>query len=247
MRTARLAARIWLPEDAETKPVPGLLEYIPYRKSDYTSPRDALRQPYLAAHGYAVVRVDMRGSGDSDGVLLDEYLPQEKADGLEVLAWIAAQPELDAERVVVTGRSYGGYMVLASLAHFGDRLCAGIEAAGIANFNSFLEQTESYRQARRREEYGDERDPVQRAKLAEISPLTRVGEITKPMFVITGANDPRVPNSEADQMVAAIRANGGEAWHLVASDEGHGFAKKANSDYAFLAQLMFWQEHLLSE
>ena len=98
-----------------------------------------------------------------------------------------------------------------------------------------------------RVEYGDERDPKQRAKLIEISPLTRVGEISKPMFVITGANDPRVPKSEADQMVAAIRAKGGEAWHLVAADEGHGFRKKANADYAFLAQLMFWKKYLLGE
>ncbi len=80
-----------------------------------------------------------------------------------------------------------------------------------------------------------------------ISPLTRVDEITKPMSVITGANDPRVPKSEADQMVAAIRRDGGEAWHLIASDEGHGFQKKVNQDYAFLAQLAFWQNYLLEE
>lgn len=113
---ARLAARIWLPEDAETNPVPGLLEYIPYRKSDYTAPRDALRQPYLAAHGYAVVRVDLRGSGDSDGVLLDEYLPQEQADGLEVLAWMAAQPWCTGN-LGMMGISWGGFNSLQIAAH----------------------------------------------------------------------------------------------------------------------------------
>lgn len=88
---------------------------------------------------------------------------------------------------------------------------------------------------------------MQRAKLMEMSPLSRVDEIEKPMFVITGANDPRVPKSEADQMVDAIRANGGEAWHLIAGDEGHGFRKKANADYNWLAQTVFWEKHLLAE
>ena len=88
----RLAARIWLPEDAEDDPVPAVLEYIPYRKSDGTAVRDSVRHPWLAGHGYAAVRVDMRGSGDSNGVLHNEYLPQEQDDALEVLAWLAAQP-----------------------------------------------------------------------------------------------------------------------------------------------------------
>ena len=81
----QIAARIWMPADAETNPVPALLEHIPYRKSDYTSLRDAKRQPYLAGHGYAVVRTDMRGSGDSDGFLYDEYLRQEQDDAIEIL------------------------------------------------------------------------------------------------------------------------------------------------------------------
>ena len=77
--------------------------------------------------------------------------------------------------------------------------------------------------------------------------MRNANEIEKPMFVITGANDPRVPKSEADQIVAAMRANGHEAWHVVAADEGHGFAKKVNADYAFLAQLAFWEKHLLGK
>src|SRR3569833_494198 len=88
---ARLAARIWLPDDAEQRPVPAVLEYIPYRKNDGTLLRDAPIHGYFAGHGYASVRVDLRGSGDSDGVLLDEYLPLEQSDGLEVLRWLAAQ------------------------------------------------------------------------------------------------------------------------------------------------------------
>ncbi|WP_296722273.1 prolyl oligopeptidase family serine peptidase [Erythrobacter sp.] len=160
---------------------------------------------------------------------------------------VRADPAVDAARVGLAGGSYGGYMCYAAAVQLKDKLTATQCTVAISNFVSFLENTNPYRQDLRRVEYGDERDPVQRAKLTEISPLTRVDEIAKPMFVITGANDPRVPKSEADQMVAAIRANGGEAWHLVAADEGHGFRKKDNTDYAFLSQLMFWEEHLLGE
>jgi dipeptidyl aminopeptidase/acylaminoacyl peptidase len=154
---------------------------------------------------------------------------------------------IDADKIGLTGGSYGGYMCYAAAVQLKDKLRATQCTVAISNFVSFLENTNPYRQDLRRVEYGDERDPKQRAQLTRISPLSRVGEINKPMFVITGANDPRVPKSEADQMVAAIRANGGEAWHLVAANEGHGFAKKENADYAFLAALTFWRKHLLGE
>lgn len=160
---------------------------------------------------------------------------------------VRADPAVDAARVGLTGGSYGGYMCYAAAVQLKDRLTATQCTVAISNFVSFLENTNPYRQDLRRVEYGDERVPAQRAKLMEISPLTRVNEIEKPMFVVTGANDPRVPKSEADQMVAAIRAGGGEAWHLVAADEGHGFRKKANSDYQFLSQLVFWEKHLLGQ
>jgi uncharacterized protein len=104
----RLAARIWLPEDAEADPVPAVLEYLPYRKTDGTAFRDARRQPYLAGHGYAAVRVDMRGTGDSDGVLTDEYTQQEQDDALEILAWIAEQPWCTG-KLGMWGISWGGF------------------------------------------------------------------------------------------------------------------------------------------
>ena len=104
----RLAARIWLPVDAESNPVPAILEYLPYRKNDGTAPRDARLHPYFAAHGYAAVRVDMRGSGDSDGILRGEYLPQEQEDALEILAWIAAQPWCSGS-IGMMGISWGGF------------------------------------------------------------------------------------------------------------------------------------------
>ncbi len=156
-------------------------------------------------------------------------------------------PALDRNRVAVTGGSYGGYMCYASAIRFGDRLRAANCVVAISNFVTFLENTQSYRRDLRRVEYGDERDPAQRAQLTAISPLTRVSELRIPLMVVTGANDPRVPQSEADQMVAAVRAAGRPAWHLIGQNEGHGFAKKENQDYNFWVNLMFWQQHLLGE
>ena len=160
---------------------------------------------------------------------------------------LSADPAIDAQKMGVQGGSYGGYMCYASAIRYGARLKGANCIVAISNFVTFLENTQSYRRDLRRVEYGDERDPKQRAKLIAISPMTRVKELTIPLLVQTGANDPRVPKSEADQMVAAVRANGREAWHVVAADEGHGFAKKANRDYAFLAELTFWQNNLLGD
>ena len=112
----RLAARIWLPVEAEQNPVPAILEYLPYRKDDGTAIRDRVIHEYFAGHGYASVRVDMRGSGDSDGLLLDEYLPQEQQDALEVIAWIASQPWC-AGKVGMMGISWGGFNSLQVAAH----------------------------------------------------------------------------------------------------------------------------------
>ena len=106
-----LAARIWLPEDADKQPVPAILEYLPYRKRDGTYERDALTHPYLAGHGYASVRVDLRGSGESSGLLFDEYAKQEQDDGLEVIAWLAAQPWCSGV-VGMMGISWGGFNAL---------------------------------------------------------------------------------------------------------------------------------------
>ena len=160
---------------------------------------------------------------------------------------LAKDVGLDASRFGLTGGSYGGYMCYAAAVQFGDRLRATNCIVAISNFVTFLENTQSYRRDLRRVEYGDERDPAQREKLLAISPLTRVNEIKKPMMVITGANDPRVPQSEADQLVKAIRDNGGSAWHLVGTNEGHGFAKKENIDYQFWTSLLFWKKNLLAE
>lgn len=207
---------------------------------------------YLNELGIGLFFPNVRGSTGYGKVFVSlDNGPFKREDSVRdmeaLLDAVRAHDRVDAGKVGLTGGSYGGYMCYAAAVQLKDKLAATQCTVAISNFVSFLENTNPYRQDLRRVEYGDERVPEQRAKLIEISPLTRVNEIEKPMFVITGANDPRVPKSEADQMVAAIRANGGEAWHLVAADEGHGFAKKANSDYAFLAQLAFWKSHLLGE
>jgi dipeptidyl aminopeptidase/acylaminoacyl peptidase len=144
--------------------------------------------------------------------------------------------------VIVYGGSYGGYMVLASLVHFDARLLGGVSIVGISNFVTFLENTESYRRDLRRVEYGDERDPEMREFLKNISPLNNAVRITSPLFVAQGYNDPRVPYTESEQIVRAVRANDVAVWYLLAMDEGHGFAKKANRDYFQAATVMFFRE-----
>ncbi len=154
---------------------------------------------------------------------------------------------LDGAKMAVQGGSYGGYMCYASAIRYADRFKAADCIVAISNFVTFLENTQSYRRDLRRVEYGDERDPKQRTKLIEISPLTSVNSLSIPLLVVTGGNDPRVPQSEADQMVAAVRRNGRSAWHLVGTNEGHGFGKKENQDYQFWTELMFWKANLLGE
>jgi dipeptidyl aminopeptidase/acylaminoacyl peptidase len=146
---------------------------------------------------------------------------------------------------MVSGGSYGGYMSLAVATHYADRIAGSIDVVGISNFVSFLQNTESYRRDLRRVEYGDERDPAMRDFLMRISPLTNASKITKPLFVVQGRNDPRVPYTEAEQIVAKVRANGTRVWYLRAENEGHGFARKDNADFQFYATVLFMRETLL--
>ena len=204
---------------------------------------------YLNELGIAVIFPNVRGSSGygKEFLELDNGAKREDAvkDVGALLDWIAGNPELDARRVAVSGGSYGGYMALAVMTNYPDRLCAGVDFCGISNFVTFLESTAEYRRDRRRAEYGDERDPAMREFLNRISPLTNVGKIKKPMFIVQGQNDPRVPVTEAEQMVKAIRDNGVEVWYLRAKDEGHGFAKKTNRDYYNQAFIMFLEKFLV--
>jgi dipeptidyl aminopeptidase/acylaminoacyl peptidase len=164
-----------------------------------------------------------------------------------LLDWIATQPDLDASRVMVAGGSYGGYMVLASLVHYSPRLRCAFDTVGISNFVTFLENTSEYRRDLRRVEYGDERDPKLRAYLESIAPANHADKMTRPLLVAQGANDPRVPLAESDQIVAKVQANGVPVWYLVGKNEGHGFQKKDNSDYLRVTLIEFMRKYLLGE
>lgn len=194
--------------------------------------------------GFAVVAPNLRGSSGygksyqalDNGMLRDDVVKDLGA----VIVWVSSQSTFDAKHVAVAGASYGGFLALAALANYGDRLIGGVDLSGIADFISFLTNTAPYRQSLRRAEYGDERDPEMRAFLRRISPLTNADRISKPLLVVHGKNDPRVPLSEAEQVVARLRSRGGEVWYLQAKDEGHGFRKKQNRDayYRTFAQFI---------
>jgi dipeptidyl aminopeptidase/acylaminoacyl peptidase len=191
-------------------------------------------QYFAGVLGATVILPNVRGSTGYGRRYADLDNAEKREDSVKdigaLLDWIAAQPNLDKNRVAVYGQSYGGYMSLAVSTHYADRLVGSVERYGISDFASFLKNTEAYRRDNRRAEYGDERDPKMQAVFKRIAPLANVAKITKPMLVMQGANDPRVPKSESDQVVAGIRANGVETWYVVFADEGHGFLKKPNND-----------------
>lgn len=205
---------------------------------------------YLNELGVALIFPNVRGSSGYGKTFLkldNGYLREDSVKDIgALLDWIATQPDLDSDRILVTGGSYGGYMSLAVAVHYCDRIRAAIDIVGISNFVTFLENTEAYRRDLRRVEYGDERDPAMREFLLRISPLNNADKIQKPMFVIHGANDPRVPLSEAEQIVETLQAGNVPVWYLVAKDEGHGFSKKPNIDYQFYTTILFIQEFLLN-
>jgi dipeptidyl aminopeptidase/acylaminoacyl peptidase len=204
---------------------------------------------YLNELGVAVLYPNVRGSTGYGKTFLTLDNGFKREDSVKdigaFLDWVAKDAGLDAERIAVMGGSYGGYMTLASLVHFSDRLRCGIDVVGISSFVTFLKNTQDYRRDLRRVEYGDERDPAMAGHLERISPLNNVTKIRKPLFVVQGQNDPRVPVTEAEQMVKAIRDQGGVVWYLMAKDEGHGFGKKKNADFQFLSMIGFLQEFLL--
>jgi len=206
---------------------------------------------YLNELGIAVVYPNVRGSSGygKTFLTLDNGLKREDSvkDIGALLDWIGAQPYFDASKVAVMGGSYGGYMVLASLIHHGQRIKAGVDVVGISNFLTFLKNTQDYRRDLRRVEYGDERDPEMRAFLEKISPSNHASKISQALFVVQGKNDPRVPLAEAEQIVKAVRENGGKVWYLMAKDEGHGFARKRNQDFQFLSTILFLQDFLLAQ
>ncbi len=205
-------------------------------------------QMWLQELGVALLIPNVRGSSGygKTYVQLDNGFKREDSvkDIGALLDWIAGEESLDSDRVAVFGGSYGGYMVLAASVHYSDRLAAAVDIVGISNFVTFLQNTQDYRRDARRQEYGDERDPAMYEHLQKISPLNQVDKIKIPMLVVQGENDPRVPVTEATQLVNAMRANGQAVWYMNALNEGHGYRKKENRDVYQEVTAMFLAKYL---
>ncbi|HUE16240.1 MAG TPA: alpha/beta fold hydrolase [Planctomycetaceae bacterium] len=232
----KIPAYIYRPRGASREtPVPVLISIHGGPEGQYRPFFSGLEQFFINELGFAVIAPNVRGSAGYGKT----YLKLDNADKREdsvrdiggLLDWIATQPDLDAKRVAVMGGSYGGYMVLASLTHYSERIRAGVDIVGVASFNTMLKTTSAYRRDLRRAEYGDERDPKMQAFFRRTDPLNNAGSIHSALLVAHGRNDPRVPFSEAEQIVAKVRANGNTVWTVYADNEGHGFQKKANRDY----------------
>ncbi|HEY0781571.1 MAG TPA: prolyl oligopeptidase family serine peptidase [Thermoanaerobaculia bacterium] len=253
-------------EHRKTRTIPAFVYYPPADRfpgprpvvlSIHGGPEGQARPAFQGGNSYLVnelgvvlVYPNVRGSsGYGKGYLkLDNGEKREDSvkDIGALLDWVKTQPALDASRVMVSGGSYGGYMTLATLTFYSDRLRCGFDTVGISNFVTFLKNTQEYRRDLRRVEYGDERDPKMREFLERISPANHADRIKVPLLVAAGANDPRVPVTESDQIVAAIKKNNVPVWYVVAKDEGHGYQKKSNTDYLRAAEIAFIREHLLA-
>jgi dipeptidyl aminopeptidase/acylaminoacyl peptidase len=198
--------------------------------------------------GVAVIAPNVRGSAGYGKTYLKLDDKEKREDAVRdiggLLDWIASQPRFDAKHVAVMGGSYGGYMVLASLTHFSDRIRSGVDIVGVASFNTMLKTTSAYRRDLRRVEYGDERDPKMQAFFRRTDPLSNAEKIHSELLVAHGRNDPRVPFSEAQQISAKVRGNGQTVWTIYAANEGHGFQKKANRDYLYAVIALFLRDTL---
>jgi len=204
---------------------------------------------FLNELGIALIYPNVRGStgyGKTFSLMDNGFKREDTYKDINALFdWIATQPGLDSERIAVTGGSYGGHMTLAVSTFYSDRIRCSVDIVGMSNLVTFLEHTEAYRRDLRRAEYGDERDPKMREFLEKIAPMNNIEKIKKPMFVIAGKNDPRVPVSESQQIADALKKQGTPVWLLIAKDEGHGYRKKPNQDFQFYATVEFLQEYLL--
>jgi len=245
---------LYKPVDQAGKPLAGKHPVI---IDIHGGPEGQFRPGFLARNNYltselgiAVIYPNVRGSTGygKEFVTLDNgFLREDSYKDINALFdWIATQPDLDASRIMVTGGSYGGFMTLAIATNYGDRIRCAVDIVGPSNLVTFLENTADYRRDLRRVEYGDERDPKMREFLERIAPANNAHKISKPLFVIQGRNDPRVPHTEAEQMVAVVRKQGTPVWFLMANDEGHGFAKKSNVDFQFYSTILFIQQYLLN-
>ncbi len=226
-----------------TKPAAVVINIHGGPESQYRPYFSSFDQFLLNELGIAVIRPNVRGSAGYGKTYVGLDNGEKREDSVKdigaLLDWVKSQPELDESRIAVYGGSYGGYMVLASMAHFPERITAGVDIVGLASFTTFLKNTKEYRRDLRRAEYGDERDPKMAAIFQHINPTNNVQKIQGALLVAHGKNDPRVPFVVAEEVVAKVEATGSKVWTIYADNEGHGFRKKANLDYLTAAIAMF--------
>jgi dipeptidyl aminopeptidase/acylaminoacyl peptidase len=234
---------VYVYEPARLGPHPVLIMLHGGPQSQFRPSFDPWIQYAVNELGFAVVAPNVRGSSGygKSYLSLDNGTLREDAvkDVGALIVWLGLHGSFDAKRVVVSGVAYGGYLTLAALINYGDRLRGGVDLAGVTDFVSFLSGTAPDRQTQRRAEFGDERDPDMRAYLRRISPLTNADRITRPLLLVHGRNDPRVPITETEQLLYRVRSRGGVVWYLQATDEGQGFRKKANRDAYYRAFAQF--------
>jgi dipeptidyl aminopeptidase/acylaminoacyl peptidase len=204
---------------------------------------------YLNELGIALIYPNVRGStgyGKTFSLMDNGFKREDPYKDIDTLfEWVGTRPDLDANRIALTGGSYGGHMTLAVSTFYSDRIRCSVDIVGMSNLVTFLEHTEGYRRDLRRVEYGDERDPKMHDFLEQIAPMNNIEKIKKPMLVVAGKNDPRVPVTESEQIVGALKKQGTPVWYLMAKDEGHGFRKKQNQDFQFYTTVEFLEEYLL--
>ncbi len=235
---------VYIYEPSTPGPHPVLIVLHGGPESQFRPGFDPWLQYVVNELGFAVVAPNVRGSSGygKSYLALDNGTLREDAvkDVGALLVWLSLQNAFDAKHMVVCGESYGGYLALATLVNFGERLRGGVDLSGITDFVSYLTDIAPYAQEQLRAEYGDERDPGMRAFLRRISPLTNAERITRPLLVVHGKNDPRVPSSEAEQIVYRLRNKGVDVWYLEAGEEGHVLSKQLDRDayYGTFAQFL---------
>ncbi len=242
----RIAGFLYLPPGAEGRPVPIVFSVHGGPEEQAKAVFSPLIQ-YFVQRGLGVYQPNVRGStgyGKSFSHLDDVGKRLDSVRDLAAAAdWLVAQGIAEKGRIAVSGGSYGGYMTLAALAFHPDKWACGVDIVGISNLRTFIANTGAWRRNLRTPEYGDpDKDG---AVMDAASPIHRVADIRAPLMVIQGANDPRVPQSEADQMVEAMRARGATVEYLLYPDEGHGLAKLPNRISAYTKMADFYAEHLL--